>query len=297
MVNTIHNLQVVGGKVGVSVRGSASVNIQRASFDNVETPYDIDTTGEVRIQNTSITNDPKQRRSEAVRGRSFVGYEPSFGAPLPAMCPRCQSIFPSKNYKIRSPAFYGYNNAETCPSCGCEDAKVANGLFDLAKETARIIQAEAWSHEMLASLVAAADKFLEGIASYEETALSFSQISPALGTIWSAAWQGSLGLAAILAVYFQVMGQDLAQLQNYLGQSPERDAYQIEKVCLDAFGEAAKCRVEIYPVDNRGVSEMNAGQKSGQVTHPPQAGGEAKGSTYEIELPATVPIPKPRPEY
>src|SRR5580700_4480252 len=132
--------------VGIRAKGPVDITAENNYFHNVGTPYDIAGARSADIRGTRITNDPKFTNRNT---RAFAGWTKPNGPPLPAFCPSCKSIFPSKNYNFGGRFFTVWGNEETCPECGFEHAKLSEGIFDLASEAVKVLSAPDITHAML----------------------------------------------------------------------------------------------------------------------------------------------------
>ncbi len=141
---TIRGVSISNSDVGVEVVNS-DVNVEGLSFNNVRIPWLTDGTSSGRVRGTRIRNDPKLRR-EDVR---TSGWSRPKGAPLPLMCPNCQTVSASKNYVFGGMYWTLWNNNEECPQCGYPSAKLAEGFFDLSNELAKIISAPDLTHDLI----------------------------------------------------------------------------------------------------------------------------------------------------
>ncbi len=102
---------------------------------------------------------------------------------LPAHCPTCGLIFPSRY----GPLFEGNakfaffkNNVEPCPRCG-NDALTAEGVFDLFNGLVRVHSAPAWSLEILEPLQTAAEQFANDEIDESDFIEVLSEVDPELG--------------------------------------------------------------------------------------------------------------------
>ncbi len=300
----VGSVTIKNGDVGIHSYGKAHVQIDRAEFDNVQQPYDIQG-GSASIGGTPIINDPKiDKRLLGMggsRNKSWVGYIGKNGPPLPSQCPKCNTIFPSRNYDIGSSSFYGFDNEETCPECGYEHAKVASGLFNLAKEAIEILQAEPLTHALVQALAAAADDYINGKADIEETISRVEAASSGLGQVLRKARAGGPNLATYLALWFLFFPSHLEPVHEVLGEAePRSDSrYQIERICLELFGELAKCRVTFEPVQDVDSPSQAQVDQVAKPTAPeqeqdPDARSEIEGCYPQ--LPDEGPVPEPAPD-
>jgi hypothetical protein len=193
---TIKNVNIKNAKVGIRIGPGAGgpsggVSIENPSFDNVQTPYEVNHRGTLSVTGSRITNDPKNRGTE--RSHTSKGWRKINGPPLPVFCSTCKTIFPSKNYVFGGTYFYSWNNEETCPNCGALDAKLSEGLFNLAGEVAEIIYAPDITHAMLKALVAVADEVGKGAVSPDAAIATVELINPRIASFLKRARSISLG--------------------------------------------------------------------------------------------------------
>ncbi|MDP2119652.1 MAG: hypothetical protein Q8K28_07110 [Hoeflea sp.] len=176
--NTRHavfeNVKISGFDVGISVENS-SFSTKNMSFENVRQPFSI-SGSKANVVGTRIRNDPKVNNGA---NKSHVGWQPT-GPSLPAKCDNCGSIFPSRNYGIRSSSFYGFDNEETCPVCHNEHAKVDDGLFEITEDAIRIITSLKDQPETLSRLASISTGILSGAVSPADGVIQFGDVSPKL---------------------------------------------------------------------------------------------------------------------
>ncbi|MCF1453382.1 hypothetical protein [Agrobacterium vitis] len=237
------------GGTGIKIHGNIDVDIKDVSFKNVERPFDIDTTGKVSITGTTFPDNGRRPKKTSKISHSTVGFTGNEGPSLPAMCPDCNAIFPSRNYRIRTPEFYGRNNKDICPQCGGHEATVANGLFDLARETITVLQSEPLTQAMLAALQAAIAAHEGGLSTKQKLLEDVSQQSPKLGKLFEKA----LGLNAIAWNAFKVFALittgSLATVELYdrFAGKPDHKNVHIEQTCMSAYIQA--CAHIVLPND------------------------------------------------
>ena len=145
-MNYIKDLVIEGGNTGIKGDVSNS-HIENVTFRDVKQPFDVwgdnFSIAGTRISETSDFRAAQANRwaSEAASGGSKYRLK-ARDRPLsaPATCPRCGAVFPSKRYTIMNARFYSSsNNQEICPRCGSDEARLAQGLLDLANDTIRLI--------------------------------------------------------------------------------------------------------------------------------------------------------------
>ncbi|ACM37151.1 MULTISPECIES: hypothetical protein [Rhizobium/Agrobacterium group] len=154
---TIKNVGFDGFGTGVHSNGPIEADFSNNTFNNVTTPYDLAPGSTGSIQNERIVNDPKlgfSGRNEASKRaeQTSSGWRMPAGPPMPSYCPKCQNIFPSKNYRFAGTFFTCWGNKEECPVCSFPNAELLEGTFDLSRETATILKAPDFSYEMLTRL-------------------------------------------------------------------------------------------------------------------------------------------------
>lgn len=225
----IENLRISGVETGVSIKDT-DFDARNISFDNVETPWDIQG-GSGSITGSRITNDPKISLRRGTINKSRVGWRRPNGPPLPAFCPKCKAVFPSRNYNIGSSEFWGFDNDETCPNCRYEHAKVADGLFDLSKETVAIIIAPEFSHAMLSQAAQIAASIVSGEISVTSAAEKIGFISPELASLFKKIGTFGAGAVVFISLVIQYIDHkiNIEQLR-YAKESVEiqRDQYLSE---------------------------------------------------------------------
>ena len=135
---TLRDGHISNSDIGVQSTGNAPLTAENMSFEDVRQAWDLPGPAPAEISGTRITSPRPTARSES---RTSVGWRRPMGPPLPAFCPRCKSVFPSRNYVTGSPRFHSRDNDETCPSCGFGRAKLSDGLFDLSRDVIRVLAA------------------------------------------------------------------------------------------------------------------------------------------------------------
>lgn len=205
---------ISGFDVGIEGAPGASVDADNNHFDRVRQPYKLPNAGPSRVAGTRITNDPK-----IADGSSRQGWRRA-GPSLPAFCPRCKSVFPSRNYEIRSPRLSVQDNEETCPNCEYEHAKVNDGIFDLTADAVRIITASDFTYATLAALLALAGAVVEERIAPEEAVARYKAISPRLGRIAKAAF--GIGGAALTFISAAIAYRSLILQQESVDIAKEQ---------------------------------------------------------------------------
>jgi hypothetical protein len=229
----------INRKVGISTDGPVDIIAENNYFHNVGTPYDIAGARSADIHGTRITNDPKLTNRNT---RAFMGWTKPNGPPLPAFCPSCKSIFPSKNYNFGGAYFNAWNNEETCPECGFEHSKLSEGTFNLALEAVKVLSAPDITHVMLAALRKASDEVVAGKIEPENAA---AELDPKLGAVFRKAFRlgntAILLLSAIASVYYEKCSYEYAR-RSYEEQMRQdtKDANTSSTVAIESMLEALK---------------------------------------------------------
>jgi hypothetical protein len=199
----IQNVKIGGFETGVRAEPGASVTTNQVTFDRVESPFDLEGVKHGSIKGTRIRNDPKGRGSGKIGGRKRNG------PPLPAFCPQCKSIFPSRNYNLSGPNFHMWDNEETCPECGYEHAKLSEGVFNLEEETIRVLSAPDFTHAMLRQAKRVADDVISGRIDENDGTKAFVAISPKFRKLISKAgrfaYKAAMLIATLVAAYYNYM--------------------------------------------------------------------------------------------
>lgn len=174
----LKNVRIEGFDVGVEADNASSFSAENLSFDDVGEPFRVGADN-ADIRGTRITNSPHKRGNAG----SFVGYRKARGAPLPAYCPSCKTVFPSANYNVGSSRFYSFDNEETCPKCGDDHAKVGDGLYDTTADIVRIVRAPDFTHAMAQSLRTVLSDMRQGKIEPEEAIERIETFAPSLGEV------------------------------------------------------------------------------------------------------------------
>ena len=103
---------------------------------------------------------------------------------IPAHCPNCGALFRSRllsiSGNVKNLTLSG--NTETCPKCG-NQARIAEGVFDIADGIITIVSAPPITKEMLARFGDIAIKAYEEKADPEILAKQADEIDPTLGKL------------------------------------------------------------------------------------------------------------------
>lgn len=195
----LSNVHFANWDVAIQSNAGASVEADNLSFDNVRVPFDLAGNAESRVQGTRIINDPKAK--EQSRGKAFSGWRRPHGPPLPAFCPNCKTVFPSRNYNFGSSRFYSRDNEETCSECRFEHAKLSDGLFDLAGNAVRALDAPDITHAMLAAINRIASAAVSEKLTPEQTIKDIEKVKPPIANYLRTALTlfGPTGMAYVAA--------------------------------------------------------------------------------------------------
>jgi hypothetical protein len=240
---TLRDVHIRGFDVGVQGDPGSSVQAEGVSFDNVRQPWDLAGEAPSQISGTRIANDPKAVQAP---NKTTIGWRRPAGPPLPAFCPRCKAIFPSRNYNIGSSKFYSRDNEETCPHCRFEHAKLSDGLFDLTAEAVSILQGPDITFATLAALAAIAQSTTENRITPEQAVARFTKADPRIGTLFNRALSlgptavsylsAAVGIAALIYAHVGTLAglesRDLAREQTALARAQTemaQEALRIQK--------------------------------------------------------------------
>jgi hypothetical protein len=226
---TLKDVEIRNFDVGVQADGAASVIADGVTFQNVRQPWDIAGSGSARIKGTRIRNDPKAIKPTR---KSSVGWTRPHGPPLPAYCPNCKSIFPSRNYNIGTPHFYSRDNEETCTSCGFERAKLSDGLFNLASKAVQVLSAPDFTIVMLVAVKAVADQILDDSLAPEAALKKLRSINPKFSRLAERAWKYGLSALTFLAAVASVSAGYLSYEQTHLSRQQleiSREQLELDK--------------------------------------------------------------------
>lgn len=287
-------------------RGLREFNSNGNTFVNVGQPYDVEAT-KATVTGTRIVDNRNrhERRAAAAKGKSMVGYVGSRAPALPAMCPRCNHIFPSRQYNVRSPRFQGIDNEEPCPECKAPDAKLAEGIFDLADEAVRIIKAEKLTFAMMTAIGAIAQEFVSGNTPVRVASSQIAAISPAFGEIFDKWAQRGSAIAGILgffvacfALYLQMQANDLAAPAGpQEHHQPYNYPSRIQNAAERALEAASRQAYSLKPAGDAGgaPSEAETEEKAPMANGADQSTEKTGSDHNSANLPKKGPVPKKRP--
>jgi len=181
MAITIKNSTFSGGKIGIQSSIPVNIKGENIRFENVETPFDLASGSSIGLKGTRITDDPKARATPRTAGKSRTGWRKLHGPPLPVFCPKCKSIFPSKNYNFAGAFFNSWDNEETCIECGFEHAKLSEGVFNIIGETINVLNAPDLTHAMLHTIRNISEDVLAGKIDQDTAVKKFEAVNPKFG--------------------------------------------------------------------------------------------------------------------
>jgi hypothetical protein len=282
---TIRNVSIknaaVGIKIGPGGVTSSEVSIENASFDNVQTPYDVNHRGTLRVTGSRVTNDPKNR--ESTRSKVSSGWRKVSCPPLPVFCSSCKTVFPSKNYVFGGAYFHSWNNTESCPHCGAPDAKLSEGLFDLTSEVARILSAPDITYAMMRALVETADEVSLGKVTPDEAISKFRLISPRIGELMTKARK--YGPAAVVLISLAIAAAGAYYGMRSANMAEESLSLQRQAMNSDPAGASLKVLEEI-------LSVLSPLEIHGEVSQGPdnQITAEPVGGQGEMESAHVAPV-------
>ncbi len=230
MVVKLKNMRIQGFNTGISMKGG-DLDAENVTFDDVQTPYDLQNMNSVSIQDGHIQNDPKVQPRRAFRqSSSFSGWLPSDKPAIPVYCDRCKSIFPSQNYKLEGLWFNLWNNREECIVCQHPNAKLAEGVFKLIGEAIEIIAASDFTVATLSKLREQSTQLVQQKISSQDYQINIGKILPKLGAALQRAeplFSVVIGILILALTTYSTFREDPQQrtitevLQKILDQSTE----------------------------------------------------------------------------
>lgn len=282
------NVHFSGGHTGIKSIGPVDIEAENVTFDNVQAPYDIAGAKSVSINGSRIKNDPKARQT-----KTGAGWTRPNGPPLPVLCPSCKSIFASRNYNFGGAYFNAWDNEETCAECGSEHARLSEGLFDLAGETVRVLNAPDITYAMLKAISGIAEAVAEGKIPVESAIAKYSTINPGIGRLARMAMKyGHSALflfsavAGILAAYWAYQQVQLGEEQVRL----QREANASSDLAL----ERTLAAIRNLKFTSEGIYQ-NQGAPDGQALSvgPTQHKTATEGATRKLKADRRSQVVKP----
>lgn len=230
---SLKNVAISGFDVGVEGAVGSSVSGNNVTFHNVAQPWNMPNAGPSKLRGTRIHDDPKLRRGIK---RATPGRRRPIGSPLPLFCPSCKQITASQNYVFGGVFWELWDNEEECPACHNPGAKLAEGIFDLAKEVAQIISAPDVTHAMLQAIADVSARVRSGELGPEEAIADVERTSPALSKIWKRALAvGGFLFTAIVGLsnvgsYYLAQSSKTDDILNAIESSQRRSDKVLEKL-------------------------------------------------------------------
>ncbi len=209
----LENIRISNLDVGVHTTDS-DFSANGVVFDNVTRPWDVNGGSQAQVENSSVLNDPSINGNNSPHrggGNAFSGWGRN-GPPLPSQCPHCKTIFPSRNFDFGTARFLAKNNVETCRECKRDGAKLADGLFDLTGEAARIISGSNLTHAMLAAINEAAKDHANDSIDDDEFIHRLENIDFGLGEIARKISSGGSNALAWFGIALTIMGNIISYL-------------------------------------------------------------------------------------
>lgn len=301
---TIDNVRIIGADVGIRVRNSSGLNFRNVGFKDVRQAWDIDESP-TEIRGSRISRSNGAENIDILEGsRTFVGYTPAKGGALPSICPACNTVFPSRHYRVGSSAFYGFDNEDICPKCGNEHAKLAEGSFDLSGEVVRVLQAEPLTFAMLAAIANIAEDIATSKLSPHDGAERIKEISPGIGALFSRAaapetWSGWVGVFIVvlqqcLASLSGAASPDSCTIVEEVQKHDRRVQYTLNVAvenCLSRIGDTIIFKEDSVSKATSSDKKVNEESKVREDAARNEEGGKEKTSNM---MPVPLPLPDPR---
>ena len=192
----VSNLTIGGGyladaDIGVRGRNLKNVTFGPMLFENTGQAWSIDHSDKVKIEDSSVTRDPKVK-DRRLNGASQVGWRARAKGPaLPSHCPDCDTVFPSANYDLHGRMYFVWNSKDVCLECGSERAYVSEGLFNLINETVEVLKGPEITQRMVRRLRQLSKSVDSGRINPGTAVLMAATIHPELGRIAEKYWNGT----------------------------------------------------------------------------------------------------------
>ncbi|MCM2398729.1 hypothetical protein NBH19_21860 [Rhizobium sp. S95] len=271
---TFKNVTVEGADIGIRARNTRNLKLDNFGFEGDGRAFDIQAES-AEIKGTRIKSTPS-------KAGSFVGWVKPNGPPLPAQCPHCKSIFPSRHYNVEIPRFLVKNNLETCPVCGHHEATLAEGLFDLVGEFVKALEADGATIAMLKALGAPTESFLRGETSVSETIHQIEKISPAAAKVLSK--PNVVVIGASVALLFTAMGS-LNIIHDF------NDNYRISEYGTLLYRWMSGVVIEGNDTGRFELKQIDTYKKPRLGARIDISGGQVSGTPDTLPLPLAAPEP------
>lgn len=269
--------------MGIHAR-DAGVSISNATFDNVYKPFDIRTSDEVNIEGTRINQDPNALVEGAASSRTQVGWTGRKGPRVQAQCPRCGSIFPSRNYDVSSPRFWNRDNEETCqnPRCRYPHAKVADGLYDTSLEIVRELSRETTTRANLREINAESLAFLRGETTPQSYIENVSKTNSKIGSLLRNGFKIALtsltALASVAAIGSYKLDLEMAEIQRRQDQFTMQQAQQNPNQKSEKLLEDILKGLEQSRFESEFVKKSKVHRDKNADGNPQEVGGDKKAT-------------------
>jgi hypothetical protein len=290
------NVYLRGASVGIKSERPVHIRGRKLHFDDVETPFDLAPGSTADLEGTRISRDPKKNPTPKTGSR--IGWTPALtsGPPLPSFCPNCKTVFASANYKFSGPYFWLWGNEDTCPECGYEHAKLAEGIFDLTTEAVKVLTAPDMTHAMLRSIGSIMESLLSGAMTERDATSELEAISQPVANLLAVAGQhgptAAMYVTLVIAVITLMYQIESVKLQR---ESNSTSDIVIEHV----LSEMSEIKLILQENSKENSVEGDGREQTGS---PPSGEAPAErptGSLGEKDPPNQLEprLPRPRPDH
>jgi hypothetical protein len=219
---TMSNNHFENCAVGFKSDGPIDLIASGNTFKNVQQPWDISNARSAKVSGTRIVNDrSKVAIQPTTHSTTSIGWRKQNGPPLPVFCSECKSVSESTAYNFGGAYFNMWGNEETCSKCGYEHAIVSEGIFDLTRNTVKILQAPNMTYTMLLALKELSDEFKNNQITSKQFIKKANEIDPKIGCLLRKslifAKEALLLSVAIIACYLAFIQVDIGKKQVELG--------------------------------------------------------------------------------
>lgn len=259
----LKDISIINCDTGIKSEGPVDIQASNITFDNVKTPFDLASGSTGRIVDNRVVNDPKLRSRQERRESVTSGWRRPHGPPLPAYCPECKNIFPSRNYVFAGTYFYCWGNTEECVVCGFEKAELSKGAFDLSREAVEILRAPEITKQMVLRLAELGANVASGKLNPEEAIAAAKKIHPKLG---AAAAILFVGAWSAFEMYSSIIGAVSATIDVYNKMFAPDPAIIIQQTVERAFREHDRLWHEKLQDPNRIIVGDQPHGQSNKVT-------------------------------
>ena len=275
---TLRNVHVEGFDIAVDAQGVENLRIEGTRSHNVGQTYNIEG-GSSSIIGTRIT--------ETFKGKSQAGYSKPNGPALPAQCPKCKSIFPSKHFNLALPRFMVKDNKEQCPNCGCPDATLAEGLFEMVGDLIKVIDSDPHSVKLLQTIGAIAASVTSGSQQLDEAINAIAEVSPAAANILKVGVARQL-VAAVLLLFAGMAAANTLYDFN--------EKYQPEHYAEAIFSTMSQLVMKKVSDDEYRIeSSQSSIEPRGAKKSSERLRKHRNNLNNSTAIPSNIPVPIPRP--